>query len=630
MQSDTISVQKLFQDRRQYLVPFFQRAYVWNREDQWERLWADISERADIRAGGEQPPPHFLGATVLEPQQRKGLIGVETLHIIDGQQRLTTLQYFLSALAIVLREEQQSPLLSLVEGCLWNVNKDTMQQPDVEIFKVWPTFRDRPGYKLAMSAIGRDDLREKFPYSFTQNASLRKIGVDHPPALEAIWYFAEQITQWIAQEGESQTSARLNAVTEAIFQDLHLVSISLGEQDDAQVIFETLNGHGAQLHATDLIRNFVFMRADREGVAGAELFDSLWSQFEGGFWAEAQRRGRLQRPRLEWFIQTALQAASGDEIEIGRLYAGYRRFAAGGSNPLPAETQLRFFDGHGRIYRQLVSGSGDQPIARFGYRTLSWDASTTHPLALRIADIGLPADGQEQMFDDITSYLVRRAICGLTSKNYNKIFLSQLKKLSAQGLTPDSLRASLSELDGDASRWPSDEEFRRAWISGKVYPGRIDAPRCKSLLAEIEAALRSKRSEEPLPGGLENLDIDHILPTSWFEYWPLADGTQAQPSEAADVNLLMLIGNQPSERLQAIFQREEAKATIGNLTLVHYGVNRSLQNREFVLKRERFFEESNLHLNRQLMKLASWSEADISARGTTLFDLAVKLWRGPT
>src|ERR1700722_16034333 len=125
MQSDTMSVQKLFQDRRQYRVPFFQRAYVWNKEDQWERLWADISERADIRVGGERPPPHFLGAAVLEPQQRKGLIGVETLHIIDGQQRFTTLQYFLASLAIVLREEQQSVLLSLVEGCLWNANQNT-------------------------------------------------------------------------------------------------------------------------------------------------------------------------------------------------------------------------------------------------------------------------------------------------------------------------------------------------------------------------------------------------------------------------------------------------------------------------------------------------------------------------
>ena len=630
MQSDTISVQKLFQDRRQYRVPFFQRAYVWNKEDQWERLWADISEKADIRTSGDKPPPHFLGAAVLEPQQRKGLIGVETLNIIDGQQRLTTLQYFLASLAIVMREEQQTTLLSLVEGCLWNTNKDTMQQPEIEVFKLWPTFRDRSDYQLAMGALDRTELRKRFPHSFTQSASFRKIGAIHPPALEAIWFFVEQISTWIDQEGEDKRAARLTAVTEAVFEDLQLVSISLGEKDDAQVIFETLNGHGAQLHATDLIRNFVFMRADREGAAGGELYDNLWSQFEGGFWAEAQRRGRLQRPRLEWFIQTALQAILGDEVEIGRLYTSYRRLALDQKNPLPAAEQLRLLDEYGEIYRQLITGTGDHPIARFGHRTAAWDASLSHPLALRIANSDLSSDDQRSMYDQITSYLVRRAVCGHTPKNYNKIFIGQLKKLSAQGLTPEFLRASLADLDSETSRWPSDDEFRNAWSSGSAYPGRLDAPRCKSLLAEIEAGMRSVRSEEPQPLGLENLDIDHIMPTSWFDHWPLPDGTKAQASEAAEVNLVMLTGDDMSDRLQAVAQREAAKVTLGNLTLLHYGVNRSLQNREFTIKRERLFLESNLHLNRQLWKLDAWNEATILSRSDELFDVALRLWKGPT
>src|SRR5882672_5708709 len=93
MNADTVAIHKLFQDRRQFRVPFYQRAYVWDREHQWERLWADILEKAEDRLGDVDPTPHFLGAVVLEPQSRTGLLGVETLHIIDGQQRLTTLQY---------------------------------------------------------------------------------------------------------------------------------------------------------------------------------------------------------------------------------------------------------------------------------------------------------------------------------------------------------------------------------------------------------------------------------------------------------------------------------------------------------------------------------------------------------
>jgi uncharacterized protein with ParB-like and HNH nuclease domain len=631
MNSETFTVQKLFQDRRQYRVPFFQRPYVWNREDQWERLWSDVSSKAEVRTSGDRPPAHFLGAAVLEPQQRMGLIGVEVLNIIDGQQRLTTLQYLLNALAIVLRENKQNALLSVVEGCLRNSNLDTMQDPDVEVFKVWPTFRDREKYQLAMSATTLDELRERFPASFTQSNTLKKIGISHPAALEAIWYFADQICDWIKQDGAEAKPARLEAVTTATLSDLQVVSISLGEQDDAQVIFETLNGHGAQLHATDLIRNFVFMRADRENAAARakELFETLWSPFEGAFWNEPQRRGRLQKPRLEWFLQTTLQAVLGDEVEIGRLYADYRRFAVKSARPVTAEQQLKLLDKHASNYRQLISGSGDDPIARFGRRVADWDASTTHSLALRIAASELPSGEQTEMYDDLVSYFVRRAVCGLTSKNYNKIFIQQLKKVSEASLTPHVFRKSLASLEGDASRWPADAEFKNAWLTAAMYRGNLDASRTKAMLAEIENAMRSSRSEEPVASGLENLDVDHILPTQWFEYWPLSGGTFAQASEAGDASLATLTGVELNSRQLAITRREQTKVTFGNLTLLHYGINRGLQNREFSLKREKMFAESNLHLNRALMRLDTWDEGKIAERSQLMFEIALKIWKAP-
>ena len=234
-----------------------------------------------------------------------------------------TLQYVLAALAITLRETQACALLSLVESCLSNSNIETMESPELEVFKVWPTYRDREAFKRAMAAKTLDDLRVSFPASFTKGQHLKKIGIHHPPALEAIWYFTEQLVEWIGHNGETGIAARIKAIVEAVLRDINMVSISLGEDDDAQVIFETLNGRGAQLHATDLIRNFIFMRADREGSAASNLYDSFWRPFEGTFWIEEQRRGRLTRPRLEWFLQTSIQAELGEEVDVGRLYVGY-------------------------------------------------------------------------------------------------------------------------------------------------------------------------------------------------------------------------------------------------------------------------------------------------------------------
>lgn len=122
MKSDPFTVQQIFQDRRQYRVPFYQRAYVWTKGNQWSRLWEDIRDKADGLLQGDDPVAHFMGAVVLEQQQKPGLLGVERLHIIDGQQPLTTLQYVLAALQHILRQLAQPALLPLVEGCLVNGN----------------------------------------------------------------------------------------------------------------------------------------------------------------------------------------------------------------------------------------------------------------------------------------------------------------------------------------------------------------------------------------------------------------------------------------------------------------------------------------------------------------------------
>jgi hypothetical protein len=240
-----------------------------------------------------------------------------------------------------------------------------MEDESVERFKLWPTFRDRKQYEMAMTAGSVDALRERFPSSFTQTGNLRKIGIDHPPALEAIVFFHDSMLDWVRDPSEGDIATRSMALASAVLTDLSIVCISLGEEDDAQVIFETLNGHGAELHATDLIRNYIFMRA---GTDADDLYNNLWSQFEAPLWSELQSRGRLNRPRLEWFVQTAVQAQTGDEIDVGRLYAGYRRFVDGTAGLGQANAQLAMLNRFAGQYKALVLGSGDGPVAVFGRR----------------------------------------------------------------------------------------------------------------------------------------------------------------------------------------------------------------------------------------------------------------------
>ena len=142
--------------------------------------------------------------------------------------------------------------------------------------------------------------------------------------------------------------------------------------------------------------------------------------------------------------------------------------------------------------------------------------------------------------------------------------------------------------------------------------------------------MRSAKSEERVVLSLDDLDIDHILPQTWSTYWPLADGSTVSAQDVSDARLLSLTTAELSEEAKAIAQREAAVPVLGNLTMVHYGVNRSVQNREFEVKRQALFEHSNLQLNRSLTSTTTWDEAAIQKRAEMLFEHAVRLWPGPS
>ena len=97
MRADGISIQDFFHTERRHVVPLYQRPYVWKREDQWEPLWDDLRYLAERGLVGQATRPHFIGAIVLE-QIKTPITDVPARLVIDGQQRLTTLQLLMAGL----------------------------------------------------------------------------------------------------------------------------------------------------------------------------------------------------------------------------------------------------------------------------------------------------------------------------------------------------------------------------------------------------------------------------------------------------------------------------------------------------------------------------------------------------
>jgi hypothetical protein len=393
------------------------------------------------------------------------------------------------------------------------------------------------------------------------------------------------------------------------------------------VIFETLNGHGVELTATDLIRNYVFLRAEAERVDSASLYARLWSRYESNAWKVPERRGRINRPRTEWFVQTVLQAETRNEVDLGRIYAEYQQFAK--NTGATAVEQLEILSVYADFYQAMLDGDLKTPIGRFGKRFSEWDISTTYVLALAIARSGCPNEEQDGMFGILGSYLVRRAICGLTNKNYNKVFLQILKNLNDAPVTIENLRFALERLGGEATRWPRDDEFKNAFTKSPLYPGNLDAPKMRSVLVELENALRTERSEEPVVAALGSLDIDHMLPKEWQEHWPLPNGSRASSEDIFDVEINFTPRESWTPHQIAIRAREAIIPTIGNLTLLHYGTNRAARNFAFTIKHELFLKHSNLHINRNMLTANGWDEPQIHHRAELLYLAASLIWPGP-
>ncbi|HIE5096421.1 DUF262 domain-containing HNH endonuclease family protein [Stenotrophomonas maltophilia] len=628
MKSKSHTVLSLFSGDRQYRVPFFQRRYTWKQSEQWDPLWEDIRSKAQLRLDGVKGSPHFLGAVVMEPHV-SGIDEMRSFDVIDGQQRLTTLQYVLAALGVAHNELKIAVPPSVLK-CLANTGDDVQSEEDA--YKVWPTFTDRAHHLKTLGAHSMGEMWKAYPAHFTQRGTLLVHDASRPLSLGAVMFFASSFQEWMTSDSRNPVAAG-EAIASAILEDMQLVCLTLESWDDPQVIFETLNGRGAKLTAVDLIRNLIFMRADQDEDADPHaLYSEHWLSFEGPEWTGEERRGRLKKTRLEWMIRSMLEAVTGHEVDQQRLYNDYKDFVVRGDVPKSAEQQLMLLKEIGMHYQALVAGTGSSPIGRFGHRANAYEASTVYPLALKIAISGLSADEQRRMYQDLLSYLVRRAVCGLTTKNYNLLFLGALKHISGDDvMSPARLRDYLASSMSDTTRWPRDDEFRAALVSAPLYHGNLDAPRVRQLLTEIEGALRlGQKTEEPDVPSLTHLDIDHIMPRSWHTHWPLPDDLSVTPKEMDAAKAAQRDGLELSATQDAILVREGLVNTLGNLTLLNLSVNRSAQHHSFPFKRDQLIKHTNLSLNIHLLVLPEWDNVRIRERSEKLASIALQLYPGPT
>ena len=591
MHTDILTPKDLFQKEVRYTIPPFQRPYVWSQDDQWEPLWEDVRNVAETyleeleRSGNngveaeQKTSPHFLGAVVLK-QVPTAAKDIDQREVIDGQQRVTTLQLLLDAIQQICEESDQPYLKRAARRLAKLVTNDEelIGDDELHIFKLWPTRGDREAFRHAMdNGLAVDDFEESL-------------------IVQAHEFFQLQVRKWL-DDATGPIEPKIDALEAAGTSMLQMVVIDLSPQDDPNLIFETLNARGTPLEQSDLIKNFVLSRErERQG--------DIWGNLDDGWWRREVRQGRLFRPRLDMLLNYWLAMRTGSEVSPSRVFDVFRNYVDGQEvHAVMSGVKQDLVN-----YRDFESTRGRSPEEKsFYYHVDIMQARVITPVLLLLlsAEIGT----RIRAFSALESFLVRRMVCRQTTKDYNRLVLELASRLRESGLDKaDAVTAEfLKEQKAYAREWPSDEAVADALGSSPLYR-LLTRGRLRLVLEGVERRLRSSGKAEQ-PAVPTNLTIEHLMPVGWRqEEWPLPEGV------ATDA---------------ATYQRNTLIHSIGNLTLATQKLNSSMSNDAWTSKRDELQEHSVLLLNNELLSQPSWSEEIIRFRNRQMAKLVSERWPGP-
>lgn len=627
MDAKPLSIARLFKNPGQYVIPVFQRHYVWDKENQWEALWEDILAQARAKLDSA-PKPHYCGAIVLDQKKQQGVDELARFDVIDGQQRLTTFQIVMAAMRDVAQAHAHLELLKKLTPLLVNQNFSDLPNPDADQFKLRPTRYDQDQFRDIIIFGDRERLRQKYSPARTRGSQQSAV----PRIVGAYLYFYDKINAAVVERSDVFGSeayseeAILEALIDSFTHFFQAVQIILDSTDDAQIIFESLNSRGTPLLASDLMRNRLFLRAEQDKERVELLYDKHWAQFEDRFWTQEEKQGRLKKPRLEFLMVNVLSARTAGEVHHNKIYQEYLSWLSNVRHSLSVESELSDLSELAAVYRQLIEANSGTQLGRFGRFLNIFDVSTVYPLIMAIWAEAPDQNEREIILSDLESYLVRRQICRRNTKNYNKIFLSAIKELRPKGFTSYNVRAFFLGQTSGSGDWPTDADFRNHWLGQAAY-GPIASARLVYILSKIEQVHRSRFSEDVTINSA--LTVEHFLPQAWFDNWPLADGSLVTGEFAREARQHQVLGLHIDQQRREAAQRQNLIDTFGNLTLLTHPLNSSVSNGPFATKKKGIVDQSALRLNRYFNHCESWDEDAILGRGEHLLADAMVAWPRP-
>lgn len=586
---------QLFNLPQHFVIPLFQRAYVWKEEEQWEPLWSDVRRVVELRlAEPYSNARHFLGAVVLQAHEARTQ-RFTAWNVIDGQQRLTTVQLLADAAQGVFTAAGLGRLAGQLEDLTHN--SERYVEGGESRLKVRHLNNDRDAFDEVMTAEPPVDHRE----------------LKHPDSLivQAHAYFTAVVQQWLGPADGTDFEAKAKELTNVLLDGVQLVSIELEASENSQEIFETLNARGTPLTAADLVRNLVFQRLEVEGGDTKRAYKEEWP-FETKFWTKEVSVGRYLVSRSSLFINQWLVARTGEEIGPQSTFSRFKSYVEHETGQKMAEL-LPLLKQQARQYEAWTEAaarrSGDLGVVEMAvYRMNASGLELLKPLLIWLheAERNVPRRVIDEAVAAAESWVLRRQLLRLSGSSLGRVVADIIKTHSSAppGELADRVQAQLARLNSTSTYWPGDDEIRHALMIEAAYR-RYPRARLRSFLEAIENDQRAKTRQPQVERA--GFPIEHVLPQQWRDSWPV-EGADAEAKRQEHVHLL------------------------GNLTLLTSSLNSKVSNGPWSEKRRALLAHNTMKLTGQIVEMTEtwpWDEDLIEQRTAEMITTLLRIWPVP-
>jgi len=593
--------EELFSNPISFEIPFFQRAYSWERQhwkqlidDVWEQILPDVIEQTVNDNTGNKFTMENLKKQLLEHEHYFGAIvilekansdpALKSFLVIDGQQRITTIYLLIALCSKILKEKNDSSenaqkQIDILDGYIKN-NIESIGD-DYRKLKVYSNKGDRlPTY---LKIFGENPESPSLPID-------QQLYVQGKNQIDVFWNYAYK-------KLKAYNASLLIIFSQAILKSLKIVWIPLDEKkDNPQAIFEGLNDKGMPLSAIELLCSYLFK----------PLIDDVTKQHESihnDKWLKSIKKVGGEK-EYEFYIRNLFSINKPKMIGKGRkLYATFKNTNKKLSKQTAFDTINEIADNID-LFNQIVKPQdssckhSNKEINSILIKIERTSMYSSIPFILAIlreqrADNLNDAD-TIAILNSLLVLLVRRKVCELKTTKYDVFFPSLLSKIINE---PDKAKAFKDQILKE-DLWVSNQEFEDAFVIKSLYK-QTELEFVRLILQEID---KKMQSHGQLPDYSSINTVEHVMPQTLDDEWKLYLG-----AEASDVNL------------------ERIKNSIGNLCLISRAANSFAGQDPFEKKKNSYTDVSAL--TRDLKgRTETWNIQGIKRRSKDLADKALGIW----